>query len=855
MDPDNFKPDLLSRSLPGRKAIMMQWLHARPLIPPALGLVIGIIIDNAWCVPAGFALAAFLLAGGVIAFARKSELICYMAVALAAAASGVVLHDYSYRRWPANHVVRYAGADSTAVRLTGTVVTSPSIRPVRSGLVQWFSQLPRTRMTVRAETIQGTEQDIAVSGLVSVLVREPVHDVCAGDRVELFGKIYKPSGPMNPGARDWARFNRRNGVLVQMTCEHAANIRVKGVGSLGYSWTAQLRRRARAAMLEQTFAGDLPGAQMLSAMVLGQRSGVKPELNQAFVDTGTAHYLSVSGAHVGMLASVVWLFGWLAGFSRRRCAGWAMILITAYALLAEPRLPILRAALMADLLCLAILMRRPVISANWLALAAIVLLVFKPTQLFMPGFQLSFAAVAALIFFTPRFHESAVSIFYKLIGRDDPLLMPQMQKRINPPTVMRSLVNWFIRVFGWWLAIGFSLWLVSSLIIAFHFQHIALWGWLNTILVLPFFWMALVLGLAKTVITAVCPPVGGVIAVGLAFVSDRLIDLVSFLSLFPGAGMPTPAIPLWLVVGGFAVLCFWVVYPWLRVSVYWPAVVGVVLVISAVCRLGPAGDSQALRLRVLSVGDGNCCVLNLPNGRTIIYDIGARPPYDLERFTVGPVLALERIYKIDAVVLSHANLDHYSGLLDLIDRRRVGEVLSAVHFMKHPDLSRGAKLLVTELEQGGMAWRIVCRGDSLAGTGDVDIRVLWPPPLDSLHIADLNDTSVVLSISYAGRRILLCGDIEEIPQQQLMASGDLKADVLVLPHHGGVVATTGEFIEAVDPEYCIRSSRQTNRNTGNGLLEILAGRRYYNTADNGAILVLVTRSQLTVEPWLIPEGE
>ena len=159
-------------------------------------------------------------------------------------------------------------------------------------------------------------------------------------------------------------------------------------------------------------------------------------------------------------------------------------------------------------------------------------------------------------------------------------------------------------------------------------------------------------------------------------------------------------------------------------------------------------------------------------------------------------------------------------------------------------------MLVSQIKENGIPWRTITKGDRLDGTSDVSIEVLWPPPFDRFGITDPNDTSVVLRIEYAGRRILLCGDIEELPQRELLASADLKADVLVLPHHGGVVDTTSQFIETVDPQYCIRSSGQRNANTRNGLLELIADRVYYNTADHGAVRIEITPAELSIIPFI-----
>jgi len=230
----------------------------------------------------------------------------------------------------------------------------------------------------------------------------------------------------------------------------------------------------------------------------------------------------------------------------------------------------------------------------------------------------------------------------------------------------------------------------------------------------------------------------------------------------------------------------------------------------------------------------------------LVYDIGAMPPYDIQKWTVGPFLAHERIYTIASVVLSHANLDHYCGLPDLAEARSIGMVFSPPHFARDADEHTSAARVMADIRRRAVAWHTLVRGDRLTGTGDVGVEVLWPPPPGELVLKQTNDTGIVLRISYSGRSILLCADIGELPQRHLMASAALKADVLVLPHHGDVEPTTAALIQAVDPSYCIRSSGQCNVHTDNGILDLVTGRKYYNTADDGAIEVRIAPNEVRV---------
>ena len=840
-------------ALAWRMGVCAAWLAGEPLVPPALGLVLGILLDNAWGIPFAAAGGLFLGAGGVIAWARQRDGLRHLAIALAALAVGAALHDVSFRHWPADHIVRYCGAEPVPVRLTATVVSPPMIRRKTVGKVSWFSESPRSRFLVVAEKIEGTEGDIPVGGAVAVHTREPLVAVFPGDRVELFGRMYRPGPPENPGGPDHALTAQRYGVLVEMLCEHAANVTVQARRSDWHRWLAWVRQRVRTALLDPTFPGDVPGSQLLAALVLGQRSAVDEDLNEAFIRTGTVHYLSVSGAHVGMLASVVWLVSALFGISHRMCAAWVIVLVTAYAGLAESSPPIIRAAVMADLYCLAILLRRPIRMANWLALSLLVLLPVQPTQLFGVGFQMSYITLVVFIYCGPQLHRAGSRMIRRLLKRDDPLLMPDVQRRLHPSRA-RDVRRWLVAVVGASIAFSIAAWLAGVLLSAYYFRQFSLWGWFNSVLIVPLVWLTLVLGLAQTVVSVVAPLAAPALGWVLAAMTKTLIAVVYALAKLPGSSVLTPEVGNGLLLAGLAVCGLAIVRPGLKISGHWVAIAGLGFAVLASWRLAPGRPTDTLHVHILAVGSGTTAVIQLPNGKTLLYDLGSSPTFNVERTVLGPVLARERIYGIAAVVLSHFDLDHYGGMPDLLDRRRVEAVMTAPHSERFAPPQSGAGRVLADVKQRGIPWQTVVRGNRLTGTGDVVVEVLWPPPGELPPRAESNDFSVVLRITCAGRRLLFCSDIGPHPQRELIASTDLGADVLILPHHGAVKDSTAAFIAAVNPRYCIRSSGRPDAATDNGLLQLVAGRQYYNTADDGAIRIEVTPRQLVVHPWLKRSG-
>lgn len=848
------QPDLNldSQHLPAplsRRAELAVWLNDQPLVLPAVALVAGIWLDAAWAVPGWLSILLFLVGGGLLPAVRRRPWLLYAVLPLAAFSTGAAVHDLHFRRQPANHVAHYCARESLRVRMTGTVLAPPQIRSASTGRITWFKELPRTRLLVDAEQLEGRSGPLAVCGTVAVHVRQPVLHVTAGDRVEIVGTLFQPPLPDNPGEKDWRLILRRKGILAELSCERAADLVVEGVSDPGRRWIAGLRRRLKAAMIDQAMPGDMPGANMLAALVLGQRSAVDDRLNQAFVNTGTVHYLSVSGAHVAMLASVVWLIGTLAGVSRRACALWAMILIIMYALLTEPEPPVVRSALMGSLLCISVLLRRPARSANWLALSAIILLIIEPMQLFDPGFQLSYVTVLALMFVGPRLHAVSTLALRRMLGRDDPLLSPAIQKKLNPPSPPRMILDWFLKALGWSLAISVAAWAVGTVLGVYHFRQIAMWGWLNTILIIPLVWFVLLLGLLKTLASTGIPSGGGLLGKPLAWFSDRLIRLVDQLQILPGSGTITPAIPLWLTAMTLGLIGLWTVWPWLRLRRRWLIAVAMIVAAAWIWHLSPSPRRGTLTLTFPSITNGNCCLISFPNGQTWVYDVGSLAGYDIQRWVVGPLLADKRVSSIDALVLSHANLDHFSGVPDLIDHHNVRRLLISPWFFDFSTPGDAPDRLLAYLRKQRIAVTSIGRGSTLPDTGDVTVEVLWPPLTGGLPIRNANDSSLVIRIGYAGYRILLCGDIMEQGQSYLIERSGLSADVLVLPHHGSTTADPRRFILAVNPRYCIRCGGPRNTDIPNRLADVLADRVYLDCQTDGTIEVKVHKSGLFVTPW------
>jgi len=807
-------------------------LAAAPLLAPAVGVAGGILIDSILVPPAWLCVLAFAAVGAMLLPCWRRGYPCAVILVMAGAATGAALHQTSYRRTARDHIVFFSDCEPIAATVTGTVLTEPALsRPEFGAFNPLLPRPARTRFVLEAGSVRCVDGDRPVTGLVRVSVAEPVLHVRAGDRVRLCGRLYRPMGASNPGERDWSLHFRREGLLVGLSCEHAGAVERLATGTPGP--IARLRRHCRNLLLDSVEADEPAGRSVLEAIILGQRSAVDRAINDAFVAVGVVHILSVSGAHLGMLAAWVWGIAALLGRSRRQTGAIVMATVLLYAALAEPNAPVLRSATTAALLCLGVILRRPIRVLNWLSAAAIAVLAMRPTDLFDPGFQLSYVTLAGVIWMS-----GPVRTAWRTVFRRQPPDVEVLRPPSPEPSGMRRWIGAALRWLEWALAVSIAAWLIGAPVSLYHFGQISTWGWLNSLLVAPVVSLVMFAGFLKLIAAELWPGTAGLAGPVVTWAIELLNAWVGLLSRIPGVTMIVPSPPPGLVLGALAGAVLWMSHGPLRIPGrivrLWFAIVGVAGVFWWLP--GRPGDGE-LHVRFLAVGDGSAVLVRLPSGRALLYDAGSMPPYELYRSVLRPALAAEGVRRLDAIIISHPNLDHFSAVLDTCRYVAVREVWVTSHFAPR---GRGgaAGVLLDGLDRLGVPVRHVHRGDAVTGTGSAGIEILWPPP-DPPRPLEANDSSIVLRVAYAGRSVLLTGDIEQQPQQFLIQNECMAADVLMLPHHGHIKPWTGRFVEALRPRILVRSSGRRDSHSPPEIRELTRQRIYGNTADVGQILIRI----------------
>jgi competence protein ComEC len=257
-----------------------------------------------------------------------------------------------------------------------------------------------------------------------------------------------------------------------------------------------------------------------------------------------------------------------------------------------------------------------------------------------------------------------------------------------------------------------------------------------------------------------------------------------------------------------------------------------------------------LRCSFVAVGHGACVIIEAPSGQTLLYDAGSLGSPEYATQSVAGFLWERGILRIDGIILSHADVDHYNAVPGLLERFHVGTVyVSPVMFdgIGASGPSGGPEELRRAIDEAGVPIREIWAGDRLRVGPDVVIEVLHPPREGV--IGSDNANSVTLAVEYGGRHVLLPGDLESPGLEDVMAELPYDCDVVLAPHHGSRRSDPPGFAAWCTPEWVVISGgadadptvRQTYRS---------AGARVLNTGQLGAVQLCLNRSRIQTTTWL-----
>jgi competence protein ComEC len=726
--------------------------------------------------------------------------------------------------------------DAKLATIRGVIITEPYVQDNndwRFARFQFTDPASSFYLKVsEAETISGWAK---VSGTVRVQVDGPVLDLKAGDYVGMYCWLDKFKQPTNPGQFNTAEYLARKGVFVAASVPSRDAIELLKNNSARTGTFIKIKRRLQE-IAGQALRGnlDIDGQNyaLLQALVLGYRTEIDSDTYGAFQKTGLLHFLCLSGMNFVILFWIIWWLCKTAGLMKRAGAAICLAAAGIFLLVVPPQPPAIRAAIMSSVFCVSFFFRRKYNPLNALSLAAVILLLIKPTDLFDAGWQLSFAVVLGLLLFCVRIH---FFLYEKITG------LPWGKKAPKTGLLFRVIPiagPYLLRLFS----TSLTAWMSSAGILLYHFYRIKYLTSIWTVIVSPLIGVISVVGYVKIVLGLFLPSAAAMLDMAIRPLSDLLIWIVK---LFAGWNIPdiligkTSSIVI-ILYYAFLVSVFFNYFhrPLVRKLVRTAIALVIIVLLGTVKWQGIYRDN--LVLTCLDVGHGQAILAQLPGKTNILFDAGSLQRANVGGRIIAPFLDYSGISKIDAIIISHKDIDHINGIPEIVEHCKIGAVYADKVFFDEAQKGGATKFLNDYLTEKGLKKERLDGGLNLLNS-HANIKILWPnSQIPEEKLSD-NDKSLVLLIQFAGVKVLLCSDIEKFAQTQLLQTiPDLKADIVIVPHHGSRKTTEQHFLENLNAEILICSCGHSDYQSSRTIKPPNKA-KWFCTAEHGAVVVCINK--------------
>jgi competence protein ComEC len=590
------------------------------------------------------------------------------------------------------------------------------------------------------------------------------------------------------------------------------------------TWLYRFRSRGES-LLNRLLAE--PYAALANGMLLGIEAGIPDDLYAQFNATGASHVIVISGSNVALIAGIFFAVG--RRIFGKRLAIWpTLTAIAAYALLVGGDPAVLRAACMGGLVVVASALNRQSTAIISLATACWAMTLANPLTLWDVGFQLSSAATAGLILFSP-----AITKRLKLDDSSQKPATEATSAQAEPTSVNRwrtKTVSLICGIFSEALIATLAANVTTLALVIYYFGRLSLVSVLTNLLIVPIQPIILVAGSAGVLIGVA----------GLELLASLLlkpvhlclwwtVTMVQWTASLPGAGLPVIGYDeRWLLITYITIAILsgrsWFSARWQswvgrgRRGWRWRralAVAGIFLLLAALFIFPelPKLPNGKLEIYFLDIGQGDGVLIQTPRGRQVLID-GGKEPGRLRQQLREVLPWWDR--RLDLVILTHPDSDHMQAQAQLPDSFRVDQAILSKVSADHID----AQSWRANYQVAGTTIHMRQAGATFSLDKGVQLSMLWPPPsglsveqikqyedagrADSRDNSYDNENGIVVMLTYGAFRLLLPADLGYPGERALLAQNTpLQATVLKIGHHGSQYSSSKEFLQAVSPQVCV----------------------------------------------------
>jgi competence protein ComEC len=664
----------------------------------------------------------------------------------------IVLLGYAYSLFIAHSILDNRiphNIESKTLRVIGTVLDIPHRQ---SDTLRFYFNVEQSVLS------DNPLHQLPFQGKIKLAwYRHAAPQFASGEKWQLEVKLKRPRGFVNTGGFDYERWLFREGVLATgyvHTSEHNQRITTAPQWHLN-----AIREKIYRSIQAQLNNPD--SAALISALSVAIRQDINPAHWQIFSATGTSHLIAISGLHIAMVAgfafipiSLIWML--FPALYLRLPSKIAMLVLgavfaTAYALLAGFTIPTQRALVMVLFGLFALLLKQKIPLGHILAASLLAVLLIDPLASLSEGFWLSFFAVALIFYILGQTHKP----------------LPH-------------------RLFVIQLLLSFGMIPVS----AAFFSSASLISPIANIVAIP--WVTLLLApsiLVGVLFLSIAPIISHYCFAVAAWGLDILLAYLGYLSTLPYSSLHFADIPPFIIIIALIGVIL-MALPRYFVGRY----LAIIFIAPLFLFSSKRPAEGEFKLTVLDSGQGLASVLQTQN-HVMVFDTGERysAQFDIGKMVLIPYLQSQQINAIDKLVVSHADKDHSGGAAAIL------ATVPVIQFISNDALKINTKTAMPC--QAGQQWV----------WDKVHFEILSPSPAQAA--LSQNERSCTIKVSNAYHSLLLLADIEKKAEHALVKNKrmDLKADVMLVPHHGSKTSSSWPFIAAIEPQLAIVSAGYRNR--------------------------------------------
>jgi competence protein ComEC len=601
-------------------------------------------------------------------------------------------------------------------------------------------------------------------------------DLALGNHIVFKAIVYPLEEKRNPSQFNYKQYLASQGIYSQVGIRQI--ISIAPVHSI---WRWSFFRKHVLNAIDNNFSNK--SSSLAKALLIGYKNELAREEKISFSRAGLSHIMAVSGLHVGFLLLPFWLvipFFWTLKYGKQIGITLLIIILFIYAGLTDFSPSVTRASLVGILLAYGKLFHKVRDSKNLTAVAALVILLINPSDLFSIGFQLSFGAVYIIL--------------------------------LTAPVIQRQLPAW-IR-FRWYgkpimiIIISFIVQVGLFPLLAYYFGEFSLVGPLANAFVIPFLGIAVPFALALLLITPFASDLAQILNYPVDMFLQWLHDFVDIAANLPWS---------WVQVHVDSLLFFgiWIAIIFLIASLPIPKLrwkfLALLLLVSClhqgnrvVQKLSPA----TLNLTFFDVGQGDAALVTTPNNKHFLIDVGRwQPDYNSAKYIIIPHLKEQGINKLDAIFLSHPHADHIGGILEIIDSVPVDTIFNSGTDYN----SQLFKTYNQKAFENNIPIRSLAAGDNIVI--DPAMRIFVYGPQESVSQSNVNNRSLVVELIYGETEFLFMGDAEQRQEENLVRRYPkmMDTDFLKVSHHGSKTSSGSLFLQSTTPQAGVVSLSKSNR--------------------------------------------